>query len=154
MSALRDIHEITTNFFKMLSSKHGSSIVIVHILSAHLVMAYKTALRAKEDFEKDKDKKIRDILVQLNGDERYWTKGGAAQIFQLAKYYSDSTSQDEFYKQLTEYRGYDISQQEAETWWWMLMLRGIVWEMSVWVNIQPPCVPARFYGHQMPVWIT
>ena len=51
----------------------------------------------------------------------------------------------------------EISDEEAEAAWWLLMLRGIVWAMStrqVDKNMFGEFIPSSFYGNKTPVWVT
>ena len=53
-------------------------------------------------------------------------------------------------------QGCKQSEKQLEAAWWMLVVRGICWRMSVAVE-QPDyhaMVPASLYGSQMPVWLT
>lgn len=43
---------------------------------------------------------------------------------------------------------------EVETAWWVLMLRGIAWDMSAIELTRGNVVPASLYNNSTPVWIT
>ena len=46
------------------------------------------------------------------------------------------------------------SDDEIEEMWWMLMLRGVCWALSVRIDIPNEVVPSSYYGNRTPVWIT
>ncbi|KAI9736097.1 MAG: hypothetical protein M1818_006273 [Claussenomyces sp. TS43310] len=51
--------------------------------------------------------------------------------------------------------GYERDQKELEAAWWMLMVRGVCWRMSVAI-LRPnsrAMVPSSLYNSQMPVWL-
>lgn len=43
---------------------------------------------------------------------------------------------------------------EIEEMWWMLVLRGICWALSVRIDIPAEPMSSSFYGNRMPIWIT
>ncbi|KAF7187744.1 hypothetical protein HII31_11083 [Pseudocercospora fuligena] len=51
-------------------------------------------------------------------------------------------------------RGSSCKQAEIETAWWMLMVRGIAWNMSTVSLGWGDPIPASFYDNHVPVWIT
>ena len=42
---------------------------------------------------------------------------------------------------------------EIEEMWWMMVLRGVSWQMSVRFDVTDPAVPANLYDNRTPVWI-
>jgi hypothetical protein len=55
--------------------------------------------------------------------------------------------------EMIDERGYKLSRVEIEEAWWMLVLRGIVWDMSVVIHSPPELVPSSFYDNQTRVWL-
>ena len=51
-------------------------------------------------------------------------------------------------------RGSRCTPDQLETAWWMLMLRGIAWNMSTIDHVWGQPIPASFYDNHVPAWIT
>lgn len=46
-----------------------------------------------------------------------------------------------------------IGEQIVEEAWWMLVLGGIGWRMSIYISQPEPAIPSRLYYDQTPVYI-
>lgn len=163
MQLLQKLHHETTDYFREFADQYNDSVsMFEHVVAAHLVRAWKAGKRGQ------------DIIKNLKGDARqkavenlrrragmpfdnpdpYHGNASAPEVLQLIELYCDEESQRTFYEELAEYRRYNISREAAEDAWWTLVLRGMCWEIGIWRMMPPPSVPASFYGHKAPVWLT
>ena len=47
-----------------------------------------------------------------------------------------------------------FTDDEIEEMWWMLMLRGVTWAMSVRIEVRDEVIPSSYYENRTPIWIT
>ncbi|KAH9844588.1 hypothetical protein Tdes44962_MAKER07287 [Teratosphaeria destructans] len=136
INALRDIYENTTKAFQ----KAPVSNVYLQLLGAHLTMATEVGQSAR---------------TRLQGNQaRVETRLADAQavvpyISEIAHQYVDNLDR---VVQLMQEQFSDLPHAMIKGLWWMMMLRGIVWSMSVNITRQP-LVPSYLYYSATPVYL-
>lgn len=129
---LRVIHAWTTTYF--MSIEH--CLKFADLVAAHVTLATDAAF---ESFEKH--------TSTLNQNpQAYWGDTGHIYVDHLARLC------DELRPKLKS-APTDHDNSFIEEAWWTLVLRGIVWRMSVDVNWGDILVPSKFYYDQTPVYI-
>lgn len=73
-------------------------------------------------------------------------------LCKIGNEYVAAVNEDKYHKHL-KFDGAKITVADAKIAWWMLMLRGIAWTMSVFIETKNE-VPSSFYEDPTPVWIT
>lgn len=140
----REVFNETTEYFKKMQS--GSEQVLVRfkyldLVGAHCSMAVDAGFAARDV----NDGKGYRQKLDHSGLTVPWP-------YEIAWTYADFVERGDIHKDLSA-RGWNITKEKAEEAWWMLMLRGMVWEMSVFFFLPEEVVPASFYGNQTPMWI-
>lgn len=121
--------------------KHYSTLNYAPLVGAHLTMATEIGRPARE---------------RLNGkDARSYppdpkSAGLVPYMFEVAHHYVDNLGR---VVELVRNRGCDLPTEEIEGMWWLLMVRGICWSMSVNVSLQESVVPSYLYYSATPVYI-
>ncbi|KEF52965.1 uncharacterized protein A1O9_10871 [Exophiala aquamarina CBS 119918] len=129
---LRVIHAWTTTYFKSIEQR----LKFVDLVAAHITLATDAAF---ESFEKH--------INSLNqSPQAYWADTGYIYIDHLPSLC------DELRPKLQSASAEDDNSFIEEAWW-TLVLRGIVWRMSVDISWGDILVPSKLYYDQTPVYI-
>lgn len=166
--AIRDSREIfnwTTNYFKTKdfhAKSHGGHTRYVHLVAGHAYMAdyaLEDCNNFLQHYSKDRAQHA------LKHDYGITTEHGHYFVFEqyevgchYVKHFLDA---DHGVRQYLLGKGIVMTEEDVEEAWWVLQLRGIVWNFSTWLpdNINSSVyggnlIPSAFYGNKSPVWIT
>lgn len=147
---LRSIHLKTTKYFEELNNTTDEKLVkpqlrYVDLLAAHANMAFPAGQSAFSAWFHHNGRHTYD----LNKDS---PPGEYLEMYEQVCFYVENLNS--LVKEL-EHKGCTMADEEIKEAWWMLMLRGVVWDMSVWCTpLEEEPVPASFYVNQTPLWIT
>ena len=147
------------------SSSSGERTQYVDLVAAHVCMAFRAIpLGHRERDEVSKNYRSREQRKAHFGITERANGGFALPQYTIARAYIANFSHPEHgtVKHLRS-RNVDLHEDYMEAAWWVLMLRGIVWDMSTtgdppfvkkgpWWEGEP--VPSSFYYTKTPVWIT
>ena len=152
LRSLRQYRKYTTQYFQNLEMN------FLHVLSVHFVFAQDACKRAaqwyRENHKENRQKRVDSVANLRNavGTDPYWAIGYSEKL-QVAQLYCYEHSMEHFHELLTGWRWYTLDKKMVEEVWWLLMLRGVSWDMSVRIENDEPTVHASIYENQTPVWI-
>ena len=164
INACRKAFEKTTTYFQDLQSGKGRPLLpYKQIVGAHVSFGKKAAFWVRDDQGyPDKGSLYRDKFGAWprpdDIDPQKWHVDiGAKTVADVAWAYVHWKS--DFIQEIRERidAGKDTipySDDEIEVAWWMLMLRGVCWALSVRIDLPDQAVPSSYYGNRTPIWIT
>ncbi|KUJ13203.1 uncharacterized protein LY89DRAFT_721274 [Mollisia scopiformis] len=159
LQSIKDIFDETQRFFEARNKAdqliHEEHFSVPPIKYLELVRAYLSALAikvARPDFKANPDHNLE--IDQMLSDKKHSGPGLARDIAEMTHVMVDQCS---FVAEKLRFRDKNlVSDLDVEEAWWMLMLRGTCWNMSVWM--EPPdagaLVPSSLYSDGSLVWIT
>ena len=186
LDTCRAIHERTTKELKRFQFHErdaGGYMRYLHLVSAHAVMSIDLVPQVLADFEEENKNGLDHGQKALRGrygiareeggvfvDRTIWVIAGRYVEGACGQGSRDGEGVAEGgdgaggttigRNRIATYlrkKGMEVSDDEAEVAWWILMIRGMVWAMSTWqadhTKFGEP-VPASLYGNKTPVWIT
>jgi hypothetical protein len=162
----KKVHAHTTNYFECFQKapggdqepvKRGGSgpVNFTSFLRAHSKLAENAGLdvRDHERLKVDVPPWNKDFIVKRNKAGNHKPVSSMKNtLWKIGRQYVTAVNRNDFQRELQK-DGCKISELDAKTAWWMLMLRGIAWTMSVFIETKNE-VPSSFYGDPTPVWIT
>lgn len=172
VAKLQDIHGETTHYFAVLQrsddkTQADASSSYLHEknqASPNGKLRYIDLFRAHIRMQADAIWGHDDVInTRIDSIRNRITAGGdyknAKQIDNPIVAIVDQFDPANICRKLRDGRAYteeDISDEQIEEAWWMLIVRGISWRMSVELAGPPFCTvaPASLYGSDMPVWLT
>ena len=177
LQMLRELHSKTTTYFESLESLQPFN--YRQLVGAHINMATKAVINAEWEEREAEDQRSKryssegtrhskgpqddnvcEKLTPRHGpvgrDGIYSKLAGQrpflARMFRIAECYTNGL--DEIARTLsTQYRADEDSIKDA---WWVLIVRGMCWDMSLWMtapDADSQLLPSSFYGSRVPVWI-
>lgn len=117
------------------------------LVSAHLVMCTRAAELAEVTYANN------DHSTYL-GDPRGSRTRTNKFILELAGKYVDDLEGDRTVIKHMRSRGCTLEDGEIEALWWTLMLKGILWFMSVKIKFPETVTPSYYFYSEVPVYIT
>ncbi|USW50380.1 hypothetical protein Slin15195_G036990 [Septoria linicola] len=166
----RSIHRWTDGFFRTLGLEGKDPQGRTHfenLVAAHLNMATHSTCSMYDSFS-DSDmpsypvadtripSEFDDILADvraLKDDVRPpWVL--CRLIKEVEGYVKHMREGDHSVARYLQERGLKSTSEQIETAWWILMLRGIAWNMSTLDESWGDPIPSSFYDNHVPVWIT
>ncbi|KAL9105277.1 MAG: hypothetical protein Q9227_009516 [Pyrenula ochraceoflavens] len=134
-----------------------------HIVGAHVSFAKRAAFWVRDQGYPGKGSIYLDRVGEWprpdDIDQSRWhVSVGAKTVADVAWAYTQRIS--DFVEEIhtRKWEGFEgrewFSDDEIEEMWWMLMLRGICWALSVRIDIPNQVVPSSYYANRTPVWIT
>ncbi|KAJ4303150.1 hypothetical protein N0V90_002043 [Kalmusia sp. IMI 367209] len=156
----RKVHAHTTHFFECFQNRAGEKGNAEHVgfttfLRAHSKLAENAGLDVRDherlhvhvppwnmDFIGERNEAGNHKRVSIMRET----------LWKIGNQYVAAVEKGDFRKELGE-EGKRLSELDAKIAWWMLMLRGISWTMSVFIETKNE-VPSSFHADPTPVWIT
>lgn len=132
----------------------------MHLVAAHCSMAHSVIPMGEKHLETLKKspgwgpsrKREHYQLDEYHPKPDSWYN---ASISEFAKSYYEGLRHEEYgVVKYMHNREVELSANEIETAWWVVMLRGIAWDMSTFERRRGDAVPASLHNSSHPVWIT
>ena len=159
----RSIFDYTTEQFKRqpfaLDKENASGQKrYLDLLGAHVCMSMNAVQKAHEKIAATpRDKRTQHALkkkYEVTSSHGYYV---SEDVWEIAEAYVDSIEDGIFdFAEYLRDRDINVTDDQAEEAWWLLMLRAMVWGMSTRQVFNHPFgrpVPSSFYGNKTPVWI-
>lgn len=133
---LQEIHGSTTDYFRA----NAGNLEYVSLVGAHVAMSFGAYRQALDTWTFSKDKcQDRD---GKQGSENMFLETGNVYVDRVPEVVASMRR-----------CGCTLSDVEIEEAWWMLVLRGIVWYLSVWITTPDSFVPSYLYNDHSKVHI-
>ena len=131
----------------------------LHLVSAHICMAIEAIDEAvaKDAEQYCEGVDLSHVALKKRYNADYGNKHLVHELWQIDEIYvSHVTQPKNFIAEYLRSKGLDVSGSQAEVAWWLLMLRGLAWGISVcWDDVlYGPPIPSSLYGNKTPIWIT
>lgn len=145
----------------------GGSTKFALLVAAHTAMTNNAIQEAEKDFQEAKGRleslhhgdwaEVMGIEQQAPPQARKKPHLGNPRFyFRMNKIVQDMKSEDRGIKQELAKLGVEVTDTEAQLAWWMMMIRGIAWDMSCYRepwSADERFVPSTFYGDPTPVML-
>lgn len=131
---LQEIHNWTTTYFESMESRLQFS----HLVAAHVTLAAK---KAKESHKQH-------IKTENLDHKKFWTATTHGYVDDLHSLVKELKSKLMLSSDIN-----DNAQDFIKQSWWVLVLRGIAWRLSVQFNSSEAPVPSKLYYDSTPVYI-
>lgn len=165
LNRLRDIYNATTEYFFDLEAD-GQTVDSLRVMdpapvdnekyrTSSLKFTYRDFVAAHVTMAIDAVRKAAQSHANTQAREAVRKEVGhlnEGQMVDIAHQYIDGLPG--LVKNMHE-RGCQLSEDQIHEAWWVLVVRGIAWGMSVWLENpgEGTHVPSSFYDSQMPIWI-